>query len=118
LTAEANEADIDAALAEFGGDARAAIGALLHDIGVLATDTQAVISKGCRRVRQRAAARGRAGLCLGKDLPNGSRLAAHGWLWRSYRSGEIRRRLIRLREWIGTTAATHRQVGGRETLGF
>ncbi len=46
MAAGAVEADVDAALAEFGGDARATIRALLHDIGVLATDAQAVISRG------------------------------------------------------------------------
>ena len=46
MPADAIEADIDAALAEFGGDARATIRALLHDIGVLASDAQAVISRG------------------------------------------------------------------------
>ena len=38
--------DIDHVLAEFDGDARAAIGALLHDLGALAADAQAVVSKG------------------------------------------------------------------------
>lgn len=46
LSEDAIEADVDAALAEFGGDARAAVRALLHDIGVLAHDAQAVISRG------------------------------------------------------------------------
>jgi hypothetical protein len=46
LPSDAIEADVDAALAEFGGDTRATIRALLHDIGVLASDAQAVISRG------------------------------------------------------------------------
>lgn len=40
------EADIDAVLHEFGGDARAAIGALLHDIAVLASDYETNVSHG------------------------------------------------------------------------
>ena len=40
------EADIDALLAEFGGDARAAIGALLHDLAMMAADCEATVSRG------------------------------------------------------------------------
>jgi hypothetical protein len=59
LSADAIEADIDAALAEFGGDARATIGALLHDLGTLAHDAQAVVSKGYVRGIAFSSARGR-----------------------------------------------------------
>lgn len=40
------EAEIDAVLHEFGGDARAAIGALLHDLAVLAGDYETNVSYG------------------------------------------------------------------------
>ena len=40
------EAEVDAVLAEFGGDARAAIRALLHDLAVLASDYEASVSRG------------------------------------------------------------------------
>lgn len=40
------EADVDAVLHEFGGNARAAIGALLHDLAVLAGDYEADVSYG------------------------------------------------------------------------
>lgn len=40
------EADIDAVLHEFGGDAREAIRALLHDLAVLAGDYEASVSHG------------------------------------------------------------------------
>lgn len=40
------QAEIDALLAEHGGDARAAIAALLHDIGVLARDAESRTSRG------------------------------------------------------------------------
>ncbi len=40
------EADVDAVLDEFGGDARAAIGALLHDLAVLAGDYETNVSHG------------------------------------------------------------------------
>ena len=40
------EADIDAVLAEFGGDVRAAIRALLHDLAILAADYEASVSHG------------------------------------------------------------------------
>lgn len=38
--------DVDAVLTEFGGDARAAIAALLHDLEVLALDAEACASRG------------------------------------------------------------------------
>ena len=38
--------DVDAVLAEFGGDARAAIAALLHDLEALALDAEACASRG------------------------------------------------------------------------
>lgn len=37
---------VEAVLAEFGGDARAAIRALLHDLEVLARDFEASVSRG------------------------------------------------------------------------
>lgn len=37
---------IDAVIAEFGGDQRAAIGALLHDLNALAADARSVVSRG------------------------------------------------------------------------
>lgn len=40
------EADIDAVLYEFKGDARAAVRALLHDIAALAGDFEATVSHG------------------------------------------------------------------------
>jgi hypothetical protein len=36
----------DLVLAEFGGDARAAIRALLHDVAILAQDYEVAVSKG------------------------------------------------------------------------
>lgn len=41
-----DDATIDAVIAEFGGDARAAIRALLHDIDVLAHDFSSSVSRG------------------------------------------------------------------------
>ena len=41
-----SEADIDAALAEFGGDARATIRALLSDLAMLAADRDENVSTG------------------------------------------------------------------------
>lgn len=41
-----NEGEIDAILEEFGGDARAAIAALLHDLAVLAKDAESTTSRG------------------------------------------------------------------------
>lgn len=46
---EPNEAEIDAVLAEFDGDARAAISALLHDLAVLAQDAEEKTSRGFTR---------------------------------------------------------------------
>lgn len=43
--------DVDAVLAEFGGDARAAIVALLHDLEALALDAEACASRGYVRSR-------------------------------------------------------------------
>ena len=40
------EEDVDAVLEEFGGDHRAAIRALLHDLDVLARDHAATVSHG------------------------------------------------------------------------
>ena len=40
------ETDIDDVLAEFGGDHRAAIGALLRDLAVLASDYESTVSRG------------------------------------------------------------------------
>ena len=42
---------VDAVLAEFGGDARAAIAALLHDLAVLASDAENTTSRGFVRGR-------------------------------------------------------------------
>jgi hypothetical protein len=41
-----SESDIDAVLAEFGGDPREAVRALLADIATLAADYQADVSRG------------------------------------------------------------------------
>ena len=38
--------DVDAVLSEFGGDARATIRALLHDVAILAEDYEATVSRG------------------------------------------------------------------------
>ena len=43
--------EVDAILAEFGGDARAAIAALLHDLAVLASDAENTTSRGYVRGR-------------------------------------------------------------------
>jgi hypothetical protein len=40
------EADVDAILAEFGGNAREATRALLHDISILAQDYEVAVSRG------------------------------------------------------------------------
>ena len=42
----AAEEQVDLVLAEFGGDARAAILALLHDVAILAQDYEVTVSKG------------------------------------------------------------------------
>jgi|1186.fasta_scaffold66639_1 hypothetical protein len=46
------EADVDAVLEEFGGNPRAAIRALLHDLAALAADYEASVSKGYVRSRR------------------------------------------------------------------
>lgn len=48
---EALDAEIDALLEEHGGDARAVIAALLHDLSVLATDAESRTSRGYVRGR-------------------------------------------------------------------
>jgi hypothetical protein len=45
------EADVEAVLEEFGGDARAALRAVLHDLTVLAADYESCVSKGFVRGR-------------------------------------------------------------------
>ena len=40
------QAEIDGVLEEFGGDARKAIAALLHDLNILAADAEASTSRG------------------------------------------------------------------------
>ena len=40
------EADVEAVIEEFGGDARAALRAVLHDLAVLAADYESCVSKG------------------------------------------------------------------------
>lgn len=45
------DADIDAVLAEFGGDAREAIRALLHDVAALARGFEGQVSRGYVRGR-------------------------------------------------------------------
>lgn len=59
------EAEIDAVLTEFGGDARAAIAALLHDLAVLAADAAASTSRGYVRGRIASARRQGTGLRQG-----------------------------------------------------
>ncbi|RYG92454.1 MAG: hypothetical protein EON58_18690 [Alphaproteobacteria bacterium] len=44
--------DVDAVLAEFAGDPREAIRALLHDLGALARDADRLVSHGYVRGRQ------------------------------------------------------------------
>ena len=51
------EAEVDAIIAECGGDVRAAIRALLHDIAVLAADFAASVSRGYVRGRPPSTAR-------------------------------------------------------------
>jgi hypothetical protein len=46
-----SEHDVDAAIAEAGGDPREAVRALLHDIAVLALDHARSVSSGYRRQR-------------------------------------------------------------------
>ena len=55
------EAEIDALLAEFDGDPRAAIAALLHDIGVLARGYDVGVSRGYVRRETRLKVLGRQG---------------------------------------------------------
>jgi hypothetical protein len=43
---DATEEEIDALVAEFGGDPREAIRALLHDLTELAIDSEAAVSRG------------------------------------------------------------------------
>jgi hypothetical protein len=47
------EAAVDALLAEFNGDARAAMKALLHDVDVLARDYHESVSRGFARSKRR-----------------------------------------------------------------
>lgn len=47
----ADDAEIDAVLAEFGGDPRQAIAALLHDMTVLVRDAESIVSRGFVRGR-------------------------------------------------------------------
>ena len=51
------EAEVDAIIAEFEGDVRAAIRALLHDIAVLAANFAASVSRGYVRGRTPCTAR-------------------------------------------------------------
>jgi len=44
--AEPSEAEIDAVIAEFGGDLRAALRAVLHDLAVLALNRALTVSRG------------------------------------------------------------------------
>jgi hypothetical protein len=46
-----SEEDVDAAIAEAGGDPREAVRALLHDIAILALDHARSVSNGYRRQR-------------------------------------------------------------------
>lgn len=48
---EPSEVEIDAVLAEFAGDHRAAIRALLHDLALLAADHARTVSRGYVRGR-------------------------------------------------------------------
>lgn len=48
---DATDDEIDAVVAEFGGDYRQAIRALLHDLTQLALDSEAAVSKGFVRGR-------------------------------------------------------------------
>jgi hypothetical protein len=45
------EADVEAVIEEFGGDARAALRAVLHDLAVLAADYESCVSTGFVRGR-------------------------------------------------------------------
>lgn len=46
VVASATDEEIDAIIAEFGGDPRAAIRALLHDLTQIALDSEAAVSRG------------------------------------------------------------------------
>jgi ATP-dependent exoDNAse (exonuclease V) alpha subunit len=48
---DATDEEIDALVAEFGGDPREAIRALLHDLAALASDSEASVSRGFVRGR-------------------------------------------------------------------
>lgn len=48
---DATDEEIDAVIAEFGGDPRAAIRALLQDLTALALDSEAAVSRGYVRGR-------------------------------------------------------------------
>ena len=48
---EPTQADIDAVIEEFGGDPRATVVALLHDLAVLAADFDRSVSRGYVRGR-------------------------------------------------------------------
>lgn len=50
-SSEPSEAEVDAVVAEFGGDLRAAVRALLHDLAVLAADFRQSVSRGYVRGR-------------------------------------------------------------------
>jgi hypothetical protein len=47
----ARQTEVDEVLAEFGGDARAAIGALLDDLATLVADAEEAVSRGFLRGR-------------------------------------------------------------------
>jgi hypothetical protein len=46
VVASATDEEIEAIIAEFGGDPRAAIRALLHDLTQIAMDSEAAVSRG------------------------------------------------------------------------
>ena len=46
VVVDATDVEIDAIVAEFGGDYRLAIRALLHDLTQIALDSEAAVSKG------------------------------------------------------------------------
>lgn len=60
-TAFPTEADIDALLEEFEGNAREAIRALLHDVDALAADYERSVSRGYVRGQSPATAASRTG---------------------------------------------------------
>ena len=65
--AEPTEAEIDAVVAELGGDLRAAIRALLHDLAVLALDRALTVSRGYVRGRWLTASEARSNELGGDD---------------------------------------------------